>query len=113
MEVKSSKRVSLKTIATEAGLSVSTVSEILSNRANNFSSEITKHKVRQIANAVGYRPNFGYKLMRGEKTKTVSIILADAFGTVLRLKPDDIKLSRSIYDYSFSKMLVVYSRTYS
>lgn len=79
MDATSGKRVSLKTIATEAGLSVSTVSEILSNRANNFSSEITKHKVRQIANAVGYRPNFGYKLMRGEKTKTVSIILADAF----------------------------------
>lgn len=72
-------RVSLKTIADKAGVSVAAVSQILNNKPNNFSSEITKHKVRQIANAVGYRPNFGYKLMRGEKTKTVSIFIAESF----------------------------------
>lgn len=80
MKTMNVNRVSLKTIAVEAGLSVCTVSEILNNKPNNFSSEITKQKVRQIANALGYRPNFGYRLMRGEKTKTVSIILAESFG---------------------------------
>jgi LacI family transcriptional regulator len=74
------QRISLKTIADEAGVSVSTVSQILNNKPNNFSSERTKQKIRQIANDIGYRPNFGYRLMRGEKTKTVSIILGEAFG---------------------------------
>jgi DNA-binding LacI/PurR family transcriptional regulator len=76
MNTMNVNRVSLKTIAVEAGLSVCTVSEILNNKPNNFSSEITKQKVRKIAEELGYRPNFGYKLMRGEKTKTISILIS-------------------------------------
>lgn len=76
MKIEKNSRVSLKTIADQAGLSVSTVSQILNNKPCNFSSEITKNKVRQIANAVSYHPNFGYKLMRGEKSKTVALLIS-------------------------------------
>lgn len=63
----------LKNIAERAGLSVPTVSQILNNR-KNFCSEATKQRVREVARELGYRPNFAYKLMQGQKTKTVAIL---------------------------------------
>lgn len=71
-----SGQVSLKSIAEKCGLSVSTVSQILNNRPNNYSSEEVKSKVKETARQMGYRPNFAYKLMRGQKTRTVAIFVS-------------------------------------
>lgn len=67
-------QVSLKSIACRCGLSVSTVSQILNDKPNNFSSEKTKRRVREAARELGYRTNFGYKLMRGQETRTFAIL---------------------------------------
>ncbi len=67
-------QVSLKSIAEACSLSVSTVSQILNDKPNNFSSEETKQRVRETARKLGYRTNFGYKLMRGQETKTFAIL---------------------------------------
>lgn len=67
-------RKTLKDIADAAGLSIATVSQILNDKPCNFSSEETKHKVKAIALEMGYRPNIGYKIMMGVKTKTVAIV---------------------------------------
>ncbi len=64
----------LKQIAEKSGVSVATVSQILNNRSQNYSSEETKHRVRRVAKELGYQPNFGYKLMQGQKTQTVAIL---------------------------------------
>ncbi len=66
--------VLLKDIAEKSGLSVSTVSQILNNKPNNYSSEATRQRVRDLAAEMGYKTNFGYKLMRGQATQTVAII---------------------------------------
>jgi len=72
----------LKDIAKATQLSISTVSQILNNKPSNFSSEATKMKVKAIAQAVGYRPNIGYKIMMGAKTNTSAILIAiSAVGT--------------------------------
>ncbi len=63
----------LKTIAEKTGLSVPTISQILNDR-KNFCSEATRQRVRDVAREIGYRPNFAYKLMQGQKTKTVAIL---------------------------------------
>lgn len=68
------KRPSLKDIANAAGLTISTVSEILNGRKQNYSSAKTRENVQRIASELGYRPNFGYKIMLGKKTQTVAIV---------------------------------------
>ena len=67
--------VTLKMIAERAGLSQSTVSQILNRKANDFSSEKTRQMVFQLANDLGYKQKFGHKLLRGDKTGTVAILL--------------------------------------
>lgn len=65
----------LKIIAERAGLSQSTVSQILNRKANDFSSEETRQRVFALASELGYKQNFGHKLLRGDKTRTVGVLL--------------------------------------
>ncbi len=65
----------LKIIAERAGLSQSTVSQILNRRSNDFSSEKTRRLVFDLAHELGYKQNFGHKLLRGDKTHTAAILL--------------------------------------
>ena len=65
----------LKIIAERAGLSQSTVSQILNRKSNDFSSEQTRQRVFQLAHELGYKQNFGHKLLRGDKTHTAAILL--------------------------------------
>jgi LacI family transcriptional regulator len=66
----------LKIIAERAGLSQSTVSQILNRRSNDFSSEKTRRLVFDLAHELGYKQNFGHKLLRGDKTHTAAILLS-------------------------------------
>lgn len=110
MKKVGSNRVSLKTIAAEARLSVSTVSQILNDKSNNFSSEINKQKVRQIAQKLGYRTNFGYRLMQGQKTHTVAIMLSEAYMNaeehlnelIIKLMNKFNQLDYSVYSMNFT-----------
>ena len=70
------KRVTLKTIAENAGLSVTAVSQILNNKTVDFCSEANKSRVRKLARELGYRPNVGVKIMRGEPLKSVATVLS-------------------------------------
>ena len=72
------RRITLRDVAMSCNLSVPTVSQILNNRASNFSSEETRRLVRETAERLGYQPNLGYKLMRGISTKTVALIIGHA-----------------------------------
>ena len=65
----------LKMIAERAGLSQSTVSQILNRRSNDFSSEKTRELVFRLAREMGYKQKFGHKLLRGDRTRTVAILL--------------------------------------
>ena len=72
------RRITLRDVARSCNLSVPTVSQILNNRASNFSSEETRRLVRETAERLGYQPNLGYKLMRGISTKTVALVIGHA-----------------------------------
>ena len=67
--------VTLKMIAGRAGLSPSTVSQILNRRPNDLSSEETRKKVFAIAEELGYKQKFGHKLLRGDRTDTVAVLI--------------------------------------
>lgn len=68
------KKVTLKSVAEAAGVSVPTASQILNNKANNYCSKEKKRLVRQVAHELNYQPNFGYQLIHGQKTNTIGII---------------------------------------
>ncbi len=51
------KKVTVKDVAREAGVSVATVSYIMNNRTDQKISKETRKKVLQIANLLNYRPN--------------------------------------------------------
>lgn len=103
-------RVSLKEIAATVGLSVASVSEILNNRPNNYSSEVTKERVRRVAKEMGYQVSFGYKLLRRQKTRTVAIMNSRAqmndeehiMALTLRLTTGFDRLGYAAYYNAFS-----------
>ncbi len=70
------KTGSLKKIAELSGVSVSSVSQILNNRACDYSSEETRERVRKVAESLGYRKNFGYQLLHGQTTHTIAVVLS-------------------------------------
>jgi LacI family transcriptional regulator len=68
--------VTLKTIAEESGLSLSTVSGALGARSHLFSAE-TRRRVRRLADAMGYRPSGCARSMRRGRYGSVAILVAD------------------------------------
>ena len=68
--------VTIKDIAGEAGISFQAVAAVLSHRGTARVSEATRARVEEIAQRLGYRPSFGYKLFRKQRTATVAIISA-------------------------------------
>ena len=58
----------IKDIAREAGISFQAVASVLSHRGTSRVSEATRARVNDIAQKLGYRPNFGYKLFRKQRT---------------------------------------------
>jgi len=79
MSIVKNKSCKLSDVAKKAGLSIATVSQILNNKPCNYSSEETRQRVRLIAKELGYRTNFGYRLMQGQNTHTVAIMVAEAY----------------------------------
>lgn len=67
--------VTLRTIAERVGLSQAAVSQILNRKPNDLSSEGTRRKVFAIAEELGYKQKFGHKLLRGDETHTVALLI--------------------------------------
>ena len=68
--------VTIKSIAAEAGVSHQAVSAVLNGKNNCRVSPQRREQILAIARNRGYRTNFGYKLMRGQTTRTVAIVSA-------------------------------------
>lgn len=69
------KRVTLADVARRAGVSVSTASAVLGRRPHCYASEQTKQQVIDAARHVGYRPNLLARSLRGEKTRTIGLVM--------------------------------------
>ena len=68
--------ITIKNIAAQAGVSYQAVSAVLNNKNNCRVSPAKKEHILTIAKELGYKVNFGYKLMRGKDTHTVAIVVA-------------------------------------
>lgn len=68
------KKPTLKTIAEASGLSVPTVSRALADAADI--SAVTKQKIRQIADDLGYVPNRAGVRLRTGRTNVISLVMS-------------------------------------
>jgi transcriptional regulator with XRE-family HTH domain len=66
--------VTMRTIAEEAGVTLTTVSRILNNKGGKY-AEKTKKKIFEIADRLKYRPNALVLGMQTGKTKTAGVMI--------------------------------------
>lgn len=67
------KKVTVKDVAREAGVSVATVSYIMNNRTDQKISETTRKKVLQIANLLNYTPSAAAKSLATGRNSIIGI----------------------------------------
>lgn len=90
------KKVTVRDVAREAGVSVATVSYIMNNRTDMKISEETRKKVLQIANLLNYRPSQAAKSLATGRNSMI--------GLAYRLNPDTP--SRNLDLINFSNLLI-------
>lgn len=73
--VESFKKVSIKDIAKEAGVTISTVSHVLNG--SKHVTPPTAEKVRKAVKKLGYRPNRIARSLRTQSTEAVGVIVPD------------------------------------
>ncbi|CAG5008510.1 HTH-type transcriptional repressor CytR [Dyadobacter sp. CECT 9275] len=92
----STKKVSLKDIAQQAGVSTALVSYVLNGKEkeSRVGQEIAG-KIKQIARELNYQPNHLAKSLRSGKTHTVGLVIADIsnpfFANIARVVEDEAK----------------------
>ncbi|MBM6978261.1 MAG: LacI family DNA-binding transcriptional regulator [Actinomyces succiniciruminis] len=67
-------RVTIKDVAREAGVSVTTVSHALNNPEGSRVSEETRTHVKSVAAALGYRANPSARALRTRRTDTIALV---------------------------------------
>jgi len=71
-------RVTIRDVARKAGVSISTVSRVLSPQVNNYIREETKEKVLLAIKELDYRPDMRAQSLRGIGTRIIGLIMPDA-----------------------------------
>ncbi|RCX15661.1 regulatory LacI family protein [Fontibacillus phaseoli] len=69
------KKITMKDIAKQAGVSVATISYVINNRTDQRISEETRKKVLQIVNLLDYKPNSSAKSLSTSKTYNIALYM--------------------------------------
>jgi len=67
-------RVTLAQVATKAGVSSATASQVLNNRPNCWASLETRTRIHNAARELGYRPNLTARSLRAGRTQSIGVI---------------------------------------
>ena len=75
------KRVTIKDIATEAGVSIALVSFVMNNKADGKNTyrvnKETAQRILEVAQKLNYQPNNAARTLRSGKTNTIGVIVSD------------------------------------
>ncbi len=82
--------VTIKDVAKEAGVAISTVSNVINNVGNV--SEETKKKVLAVVENMNYVPNFNARSLKANKKNTVGLFLSSIQGDYYRVLTQAIHL---------------------
>ena len=100
-KVLMSKKVNLKTIAQDLGLSPGTVSRVLNGKAKKFRiSDETVELVKKYAQKKGYAPNLVARGLRDSKTYTIGLMIPDIANPFFSLMAKNIEKAASGDNYS-------------
>src|SRR5699024_7973527 len=86
------KKMTIKEVAKEAGVSISTVSQYL-NKRYHYMSASTKIRIDASIEKLNYKPNYLARNLKGGSTKTIGIIVANI------LHHFSTSITRSIEDF--------------
>jgi len=112
------KKVSLKDIAEQLGVSTALVSYVLNNKERKARvGDETVRKIRQLAASLDYQPNIIARSLQSGKTNTIGVIVADIsnpfFSSIARIIEDEamkrdyvVFFSSSDEDADKSKQLI-------
>jgi DNA-binding LacI/PurR family transcriptional regulator len=76
--VERNKPITLRDVADEAGVSITTVSRILNNRTSGVPiREETRQRIFSVADRLGYRPNLLARGLRGSPSSLIGVIVRD------------------------------------
>ncbi|MGO4911164.1 LacI family DNA-binding transcriptional regulator [Leeuwenhoekiella sp. W20_SRS_FM14] len=89
------KRISIKDVAKEAGVSIASVSYVLNDRAEGRIGEDTIRRVQKAVADLNYRPNKIAKSLKTQRTFTLGLIVADIsnpyFSELARIIEDEAR----------------------
>ena len=75
------KRVTIKDIATEAGVSIALVSFVMNNKSDGKETyrvnKETAQRILEVAQKLNYQPNNAARTLRSGKTNTIGVIVSD------------------------------------
>lgn len=71
-------RVTIRDVAKKAGVSISTVSRVLSPQINDYMREETRGKVLGAIKELDYRPDIRAQSLRGRGTRIIGLVMPDA-----------------------------------
>ena len=87
------RKASLKTIAAKVGVSIATVSYVLSKGDESGISQEVSEKIKKAAKELNYQPNQIAKSLKSGKTNTIGLIVADIsnpfFAHIARVVEDE------------------------
>jgi LacI family transcriptional regulator len=80
---KQGRGVTLKDVAREADVAVTTAGKVLANRASEFRiSPQTAQRVREVAQRLGYVPSHAARLLRSNKSGLIAVYFADVTDSI-------------------------------
>jgi LacI family transcriptional regulator len=99
------KKVSIKDIARELGISITTVSFVINGKSQEMGiSEATATRVHELIKKMGYNPNSAARMLRTGKSKTIGLIVEDIsnyfFGNVAKII--EVEANKNGYNVFFS-----------
>ncbi|GGC00734.1 LacI family DNA-binding transcriptional regulator [Cellulomonas carbonis] len=68
------RRIGIKDVAREAGVSAATVSLVLNDRSSHRIPAVTQERVRRVAAEIGYAPNTLARGLRTRQTRTIGFV---------------------------------------
>lgn len=75
------RKVTIKDIATEAGVSIALVSFVMNNKADGKGTyrvnKETAQRILEVAEKLNYQPNNAARTLRSGKTNTIGVIVSD------------------------------------